>query len=131
MWMPPIIERELRVALRKHNPVKSRLHMALAGGGVSAFFLLVGMLGDGRWWTRMLHGILFLLGIYGAAIRPAQLGAGLFSEDRRTNTLELLYLTGMDWKELFLSKVIGATLVAASDLLAACELGFGPSASRG
>jgi hypothetical protein len=117
MLLPPIIERELRVALHKRNPVKSRFWATVVAAGLSAFFVLLSLTGDSSAW-RSLHGFLFLAGLVYGVIRPAQACIGLFSEERRGQTLELLYLTGMTSAELFIGKFLGGLLAASYDLLA-------------
>jgi hypothetical protein len=53
-----------------------------------------------------------------AVIPAARISVGLFSEERRNQTLELLYLTGMGPGELFIGKLLGGMLVCSGDLLA-------------
>jgi ABC-type Na+ efflux pump permease subunit len=118
MILPPTVERELRVALRKRNPMSQRLRAAAAGLGISGFFMLFGLLGAMPRWGRSLHLYLFLGGLYFAVVRPAQACIGLFSEERRNETLELLYLTGMTSVELFTGKLLGGFLIASCELLA-------------
>lgn len=50
--------------------------------------------------------------------KPLQLGADLFSQERRNNTLSLLFLSGLNAGEIFLSKLLGVALMAFYDLLA-------------
>jgi hypothetical protein len=116
MLLHPVIERELRVALRKRDGLKSHVKVALiAAGLVTLFFLLAG---SSQFWSRHLHQYLFYGGLYLALVPPARISAGLFSEERRNQTLELLYLTGMTSGELFTSKLLGGLLIASCDLLA-------------
>jgi len=110
MSLPPVVERELRVAFRKQRPVKRRLGLAAAAAGVSAFFILLGA-------TKTLHWLLFLYGLL-VVLRALPVSAGLFSEERRNQTLELLFLTGMTSPQLFITKLIGGLLIASSDLIA-------------
>ncbi len=118
MLVSPIIERELRVALRKHGAVKSRFKTAAGGAAVVCVFLLIGLLAGSSHIGRSLHTFLFFGGLYMAIIPPARICVGLFCEERRNQTLELLYLTGMGSVELFLGKLLGGVLIASSDLLA-------------
>lgn len=118
MWIPPIIERELRIAMRKHGAVKSRFRIAaygVAGVGVMLFFQ---WLAGGRFSGVLMHHLLLYCGLYLAVIPAAYISVGLFCEERRNQTLELLYLTGMGAGELFLGKLLGGILIASSDLLA-------------
>ena len=115
---PAVVERELRVALRKRRPMRSRLEAAGTGAAISAVFLLYSLLGGGRRAGQSLHQYLFLAGVYFAVIVPVKGCIGLLSEERRNQTLELLSLTGMRPQELFIQKLLGGLLVASSDLLA-------------
>jgi ABC-type transport system involved in multi-copper enzyme maturation permease subunit len=118
MFVSPIIERELRQALRKHKAVRSRLGAAAGGAGVVFFFLLIGSLGGFRSVGGELHKFLFYLGLAMAVIPPASISVGLFSEERRNQTMELLYLAGLKPGELFGGKLLGGTLAASCNLLA-------------
>ncbi|HEY5912293.1 MAG TPA: ABC transporter permease [Verrucomicrobiae bacterium] len=115
--MPPMILRELRVALRKRGIAKSRLTAALTAGGITGFFMLVSFTG-GRTWGRMLHQYLVFVGLVFGVIRPAQLCIGLLTQERRHQMLELLSLSGIRPAELFVSKVTGGILAASTELLA-------------
>jgi hypothetical protein len=66
---------------------------------------------------QQLHFLLFLFGIM-FVFKALKVCAGLFSEERRSQTLELLFLTGMTSKELFATKLVGGLVVASSNLLA-------------
>jgi|SRR6266850_316913 len=112
----PVVERELRVALHKRDRMKARLQIAAVAAAICGFCFLVS-LADLTAWGRRLHPFLFCFGLYLAVIRPAQSTIGLFAEERRTQSLELLYLTGMTSTELFAGKLLGGVLVAADDLL--------------
>jgi hypothetical protein len=120
MIWPPLIERELRVALRKQRPARSRLITASALAGVCSiplFLLSIGVLKDGPAAGRILHPILFGVGLYWVARTPARI-AGAFAEERRCRTLGLLFLSGLSAPEVFASKVLSAALIALTDLLA-------------
>lgn len=64
-------------------------------------------------------------------IPPARISVGLFSEERRNQISELLYLAGMTPGELFLGKLLGGTLIASCDLLALWPLLAVPFLSGG
>lgn len=118
MFVSPIIDRELRLALRKHKAVKSRFYAAVAGAGVVGFFLLISLLGGMSSWGSELHTILFYLGLYMAVAVPVTISVGLFSEERHNQTMELLYLAGVRPGELFGGKLVGGVLVASCNILA-------------
>ncbi len=118
MPLNPIIERELRIALRVQKVTKSRLGVAIAGVVIVGIMLLLGSLVSGPTVGNTLHRWLFYLGL-AFSIQPAlSISAGMFSEERRNQTLELLYLTGMSDTELFLGKLLGGLVVASTHLLA-------------
>src|SRR5438445_13678479 len=89
----PVIERELRVALRKHKPARRRLRFAAAcAGGIALFLLLSGMT-ENRTAGRDVHQILCLVGLF-IVLRAPQFASVAFAQDRRDQTLGLLLLTG-------------------------------------
>jgi hypothetical protein len=111
MSLPPIVERELRVAFRKQKPAKRRL--TLTAG--AALFMLVGAMVFPS--AQTLHWFLFLYGLL-VVLRALHVSASLFAEERRNQTLELLFLTGMTSPQLFITKLMGGVLIASSDLIA-------------
>ncbi len=117
MALLPIIERELRIALRKRRPVRSRLRVAVLVAGGTLLFLLLATLGGNRQAGRSLHQALCLAAAY-LVLRTPQLTAGVFAEERRQQTLGLLFLSGLGATEVFASKLLSSALVAFSDLLA-------------
>ena len=119
MALLPIIERELRVALRKRRPVRRRLQVAaLASAGTLLFLLFAKSGGPGaRHAGHTLHQLLCLAAGY-LVLQTPQLTAGVFAEERREQTLGLLFLSGLSATEVFASKLFSAALVAFSDLLA-------------
>lgn len=118
MALPAIIKRELVVATRKYSPAKGRFWGSAVVVAVIIFFLLLASFGGYRSWGKDLHGLMFFCGLFVAVIRPIYFTVGLFSEERRNQTLELLFLTGITPRELFASKLLGGLLIASSDLLA-------------
>jgi ABC-type transport system involved in multi-copper enzyme maturation permease subunit len=117
MAVLPIIERELRVALRKQRPVQHRVRVATyCAGGVLLFVLLATLTGN-RNGSRDLHQLMCLAGLY-TVLRAPRLTAGIFASERREQTLGLLFLSGLSAGEVFLSKVISAAAIAFTDLLA-------------
>ena len=108
----------MRTALRKHNAVKARFRAAAVGAAVVLFFLLLGLLAGIPSIGRPLHAILLYVGLYMAIVPPITISVGLFSEERRNQTMELLYLAGVGPAELFGGKLLGGMMVASGNLLA-------------
>ncbi len=118
MVLSPIIEREFRLALRQRRNLLGRILAARISVGVLSFLLLGSALFGWSWWMNLVHYGLILAGLH-TAIQPAlELAPGLFTEERRNQTMPLLWLTGMGPGELFASKLGSGILVASSQMLA-------------
>ena len=117
MALLPIIERELRVALRKKRPMRRRLQVAALAVGGTLLFLVLSAVAGQRGAGHTLHQLLCLVAGY-LVLRTPQLTAGIFAEERREQTLGLLFLSGLGATEVFASKLLSAALVAFGDLLA-------------
>jgi len=117
MAILPIIERELRVALRKKRPVRRRLQVAALGIGGTLLFLWMATVGGNRQAGHSLHQVLCLAAGY-LVLQTPRLTAGIFAQERREQTLGLLFLSGLGASEVFASKLVSAALVAFGDLLA-------------
>ena len=99
--------------------MRSRLRVAaLAVCGTLLFLLLATNGGAGaRLAGRTLHQLLCLVAGY-LVLQTPRLTAGVFAEERRQQTLGLLFLSGLGATEVFASKLFSAALVAFGDLLA-------------
>ena len=107
----------MRVAMHAPGALKPRFWAAGAATLAAAVFLLISTAyGAGVW--RAFHKWLFVVSLYLAVIRPAQHAAGLFAEERRNQTLGLIYLTGIGSLELFVTKFFSGMLLASNELLA-------------
>lgn len=129
--LPPVVERELRVALHRRDAWKSRSNVARLGvlGGVP---FLVAWRGNGNVAPRNDAALLYVPRGPVSGSGPAlQISVGLFAEERRQQTLELLYLAGMGSGELFVGKLLGGALVSSSELLALAPLVAVPFLSGG
>ena len=115
MTLSPVIERELRVALRKKDPRKSRLKYSALGVALASLCLLISYWGS---FPAILHEWLFYIGLYIAVIQTLQLTSDLFTQERQNQTLGLLFLAGLDMPELFGGKVASAFLVSFTNLIA-------------
>jgi ABC-type transport system involved in multi-copper enzyme maturation permease subunit len=113
----PLIERELRVALRKQRPAQGRLKIAALATGGSMLFLLFGALTNDRGAGRSLEQLLCVAGLY-FVLRAPMLTAGALAEERRNQTLGLLFLSGLGAWEVFVSKFLSSALIAFTNLLA-------------
>src|ERR1017187_3916590 len=113
----PIIERELRVALRKRRPASSRLKVGAAAAGCTVLFLVLGTLTGSHDLGRNLGEMLCLAGLY-FVLRAPMLTAGALAEERRNQTLGLLFLSGLGAVEVFASKFLSSALIAFTNLLA-------------
>ena len=71
--MPPIIEREFRVALRRHAAGKSRFKIAAVATCVMAVFMVFGENGSSLYW------LFFYAGLYLAVMPPLQISSALFT----------------------------------------------------
>lgn len=117
MAILPIIERELRVALRKKRPVRRRLQVAALAVGGTLLFLWMSAVWGNQQAGHNLHQLLCLAAGY-LVLQTPRLTAGIFAQERREQTLGLLFLSGLGASEVFASKLFSATLVAFGDLLA-------------
>src|ERR1035437_408960 len=117
MAILPIIERELRVALRKKRPVRRRLQVATLAVGGTLLFLWMSAVWGNQQAGHNLHQLLCLAAGY-LVLQTPRLTAGIFAQERREQTLGLLFLSGLGASEVFASKLFSAALVAFGDLLA-------------
>ena len=117
MSWPPLIERELRVALRKKKPARSRLIVASVCVGGFLLVLLFGLMVGSRNLGPGLHKLLCFAGFY-VILRAPMLTAGALARERGNQTLGLLFLSGLSSTEVFLSKFLSAVMVAFNGLLA-------------
>jgi hypothetical protein len=112
----PLIERELRAALRQRKIIQTRLWGTVICAAVALLFLIFGGPSGGGDWGRDFNQLLLIGGLVLIAQVPGYT-VGIFSEERRNQTLGLLFLCGIGGAELFLSKTLGAALVSFSRLL--------------
>jgi hypothetical protein len=115
--LPPMVEREPRVALLRRKARQQWMVAAWTAGLICLGFLLLLGLASSRTMGRTLFLWLFALGCAGVVLRGFGLTADLFSEERRNGTLGLLVLAGLSPLEIFTNKLLGAALLAAYALL--------------
>jgi hypothetical protein len=116
--VPPVLVRELRAALHRRDAKKSRSRVARFGVIGVALFMLVGAAMGAPRWGATLHFYLLIAGLSFAVGPALQISVGLFAEERRQQTLELLYLTGMGSAELFAGKLLGGILLSSTEFMA-------------
>jgi ABC-type transport system involved in multi-copper enzyme maturation permease subunit len=112
----PLIERELRAALRKQRPERGRLKVAALAVGGSLLGLYFSHIGD-RSAGQGTERIFYVAGLY-FVLRAPMLTAGVLAEERRNQTLGLLFLSGLGAWEVFASKFLSSALIAFTNLLA-------------
>lgn len=117
MNCPPIIERELRVAARKLDVRKMRWNISLICCSISVAILLIAVIG-GESFIRAAYPWLFVAAIYFTIDRTYSLTAGMFVEERQDQTLGFLFLAGLTMPEIFITKILGAFLIAITHTLA-------------
>ena len=115
--LPPMVERELRVALLRRKARQQWMVAAWTAGGIFLCFVLLLGLASSRSMGRKLFLWLFAMACAGVVSRGFGLTADLFSEERRNGTLGLLVLAGLRPLEIFTNKLLGAGLLAAYALL--------------
>lgn len=117
MNLLPLIERELRVALRKRQPVSSRFRTAILCTALALGYILLNIdVNPGKTGPRV-HALLCIICLI-IAFRTPQLVAGSFADERRNQTLGFLFLSGLSPGEIFLSKLFSAAMIAFNSMLA-------------
>ena len=114
--LPPLVERELRLALRR-KATDHWLASVWITGVLTGIFLF--WLSEGNAKANAEPLFRWVFGIQLAIIvgRSLTLTADLFSEERRNGTLGLLVLTGMRPLEIFANKLLGAVMVTAYSMI--------------
>src|SRR5436190_7123896 len=112
MW--PLIERELRTALRRNAP-RHRWHVALAAAVICVISL--GFALSSRKGGQQLFGLLLWYGTYEAVVPVLRSSTDCFSQERRSGTLGLLFLAGLRPIEIFISKLSGLFLASFYNLV--------------
>jgi len=116
--VPPMIWRELLAAYRRHDPRKARQRVSWVGAGLAAVILLANAFGAPFGFAQTLHQWLFFYGVYLAVPNALQLTGGMFAQERQNQCFGFLFLAGLGMPEIFISKLAGSLLIAATELLA-------------
>ena len=118
MTFLPIVERELRVAARRHSTYWVRLVLALAAVVIGFFLYLAHALTPGPVLAQQIFlglGILALLYCLASGRRST---ADCLSEEKREGTLGLLFLTDLKGYDVVLGKLVATSVNAFYGLLA-------------
>jgi ABC-type transport system involved in cytochrome c biogenesis permease component len=118
MTFLPIVDRELRVAARRHSTYWVRLLLATAAIVIS-FFLYIGNARTPRprVGEEIFGGLSFLALVYGLA-SGRRFTADCLSEEKREGTLGLLFLTDLKGYDVVLGKLVATSVNAFFGLLA-------------
>ena len=118
MTFLPIVDRELRVAARRHSTYWVRLLLAMASI-VIGFFLYLGNIHTSRaHLAREIFGGLGFLGLVYGLASGRRFTADCLSEEKREGTLGLLFLTDLKGYDVVLGKLAATSVSAFYGLLA-------------
>jgi ABC-type Na+ efflux pump permease subunit len=106
----PIVERELRVAARRHNTYSTRLVVALAGIGVCVFFYSLNLGASVRLLGRYTFQGLSSLALGYCLFAGRRWTADCLTEEKREGTLGLLFLTDLKGYDVVLGKLAATSL---------------------
>jgi hypothetical protein len=118
MTFVPIVERELRVAARRHGTYSTRLLVALAGLIVCGFFFLVNLRVSPQLLGRYLFQGLSWLALSYCLFAGRRWTADCLSEEKREGTLGLLFLTDLKGYDVVFGKLVATSLNGFYGLLA-------------
>ncbi len=118
MTFLPIVERELRVAARRHGTYSMRLFMALAAIGLGIFLYGANVHTPPATLGRMIFQGFSILALIYCLASGRRLTADCLSAEKREGTLGLLFLTDLRGHDVVLGKVAATSLNAFFCLLA-------------
>ncbi len=121
--LPPVIERELRVASRRSATYWSRVGAAAAGGVMVCWVMAAQLVATrpalaGQFTFRLLAGI----AAFTVVASVLQLSSEAFAREKREDTLGLLFLTPLQPIDLVLGKLVSTSLAAFYRFLAIVPL---------
>src|SRR3974390_3432096 len=118
MTFLPIVNRELRVAARRHSTYWVRLLLAMAAVLIGFFLYLANTRTPRAEVAQQIFGgLAFLALIYGLA-SGRRFTADCLSEEKREGTLGLLFLTDLNGYDVVLGKLTATSVSAFFGLLA-------------
>ena len=106
----PIVDRELRVAARRHNTYSTRLVVALAGIGVCVFFYSLNLGASTRLLGRYTFQGLSSLALGYCLFAGRRWTADCLTEEKREGTLGLLFLTDLKGYDVVFGKLAATSL---------------------
>jgi ABC-type transport system involved in multi-copper enzyme maturation permease subunit len=119
MSLPPIVERELRVAARRVGTYRNRmLTPALLALAMIGRVLLVTVPPSRPQWGKAVFQTLTSLALVFCVLEGVRKTADCLSAERREGTLGLLFLTDLKGHDVILGKLAAASLSAIYGLLA-------------
>jgi hypothetical protein len=114
----PILERELRVAARRHGTYSMRLLMALGAIALGAFFYSVNISTPSTISGRKIFQAFSVLALIYCLASGRRLTADCLSAEKREGTLGLLFLTDLKGYDIVLGKLAATSVNAFFCLLA-------------
>ena len=118
MTFLPIVERELRVAARRHSTFWVRLVLALAAIGIGFFLYLAHAQMPAPTLGKEIFGGLGALALAYCLASGRRSTADCLSEEKREGTLGLLFLTDLKGYDVVLGKLAATSVSAFYGLLA-------------
>src|SRR5689334_18334672 len=119
MTIPPIVERELRVAARRAGTHRNRVLIpAVLAVVIVAKVLLVPFPSSTALLGRVAFDTLSLLALVFCALEGVRKTADCLSEERRRGTLGLLFLTDLKGSDIIAGKLAVSSLASIYGLLA-------------
>ena len=118
MTFLPIVERELRVAARRHSTFWVRLLLALGAMAISFFLFLANVQRTPQVMGKEIFGGLGILALVYCLASGRRSTADCLSEEKREGTLGLLFLTDLTGYDVVLGKLSATSVNAFYGLLA-------------
>jgi ABC-type transport system involved in multi-copper enzyme maturation permease subunit len=118
MTFLPIVERELRVAARRHSTFWMRLVLALAAIAIGFFLYLAHAQMTPPTLGKEIFGGLGALALFYCLASGRRLTADCLSEEKREGTLGLLFLTDLKGYDVILGKLAATSVTGFYGLLA-------------
>ncbi|MEW6305773.1 MAG: ABC transporter permease [Verrucomicrobiota bacterium] len=116
MMLPPLVERDLRVAMRKYNPRRWRFLVTCGGAAITGLTILLSRFFpsiDGQ----LLHLFLFGFSILAGVSPLMAVVSAALAEERSSAHLGSLFLAGLTPVEVLVGKLAGLVLLHAQFLL--------------